>query len=156
MPDSKGGAEDHLSGADKADDCPGSSGRSAMKSTEKLVKALMAITGQTDSSAMVSLTITAQAESSQTASIAVTGQAESSQIASTTVTRQTESSGVGATAQRGTKAYADTSGAEATISGRTGVDSEGSRTGAGSGVDSDCSRTGAGSGVDSDCSWSGL
>ncbi len=57
---SKGRAEDHLSGADKADDPPSGSGRTAKRSRERLVTALTAAKGQADRSAMVSLAVTGQ------------------------------------------------------------------------------------------------
>ncbi len=63
---SKDGADDHLSGVDKTDDPTGISGRTSMKSTERLVIALLAFTGQADSSATVSLAVTRQTDCSQT------------------------------------------------------------------------------------------
>ncbi len=93
---SKGRAEDHLSGADKAEDLPSGSGRTAKRSRERLVTALMATKGQADCSATVFLSVTGQ----------------------------TESSGMGATAQRGAEADTAASGgsaAEAATSGGTGA-----------------------------------
>ncbi len=104
-------AEDHFSGAEKADDPPDGSGRTAVRSTERLVITCMAVTGPADHSAMVSLTVTVQTDSSATFSLTVTG--------------QTESPGVGTTDHRGAEAdtaASKSSAAEAATPGGSGAD----------------------------------
>lgn len=90
--DHQDGAEDHFSGADEADDPPGRSGRTAMKSTERLAAACMAITGQADSSEAISPEVTGQGNSSERTSIALLGQTRDSETTSLSMTRQAEGS----------------------------------------------------------------